>query len=52
MTKQRKSKGNTEKLGVKIVVKFSGHMQKDEAQLFMSSLSTVIHNHLENGGNS
>lgn len=40
-----------EKLGVKIVVEIMGHMQRGEVDQFMASLSSVVNNHLENGGN-
>jgi flagellar motor switch protein FliG len=40
-----------EKLGVKIVVEITGHMQRGEVDQFMASLSSVVNNHLENGGN-
>lgn len=49
MPKPRKTK--REKLGVKIVVEITGHMQRGEVEQFMASLSTVVDNHLENGGN-
>lgn len=40
-----------EKLGVKIVVEITGHMPRGEVDQFMASLSSVLNNHLENGGN-
>jgi len=40
-----------EKLGVKIVLEITGHMQRGEVDQFMASLSSVVNNHLENGGN-
>jgi len=40
-----------EKLGVKIVVEITGHMQRVEVDQFMAALSSVVNNHLENGGN-
>ena len=47
-----KAKGNKkEKLGIKIVVEITGHMQRGEVDQFMQSLSSVVNNHLENGGN-
>jgi predicted metal-dependent peptidase len=48
------AKGQTskkEKLGVKIVVEITGHMQRAEVNQFMASLSSVVNNHVENGGN-
>lgn len=44
-------KAKKEKVGVKIVVEITGHMQRGEVEQFMASLSTVVDNHLENGGN-
>jgi flagellar motor switch protein FliG len=41
----------SEKLGVKIVVEITGHMQKGEMEEFMAALSSVVDNKLENGGN-
>ncbi len=49
MANQQKAK--TKKLGVKIVVEITGHMPKEEVEEFMASLSTVVNEHLENGGN-
>ena len=49
MATQKVSK--KEKLGVKIVVEITGHMQRGEVDPFMASLSSVVNNHLENGGN-
>jgi hypothetical protein len=49
MPKAKASK--KEKLGVKIVVEITGHMQRGEVDPFMASLSSVVNNHLENGGN-
>jgi len=40
-----------EKLGVKIMIEITGHMQRGEVDQFMASLSSVVNNHLENGGN-
>jgi hypothetical protein len=44
-------KGKEEKLGVKIVVEITGHMPRGEVTQFMASLSSVVNNHVENGGN-
>lgn len=44
-------KGKQEKLSVKIVVEITGHMPRGEVDQFMASLSSVVNNHLENGGN-
>jgi predicted metal-dependent peptidase len=49
MVKQKGSK--KEKLGVKIVVEITGHMQRAEVDQFMAALSSVVNNHVENGGN-
>ncbi|MEK6716252.1 MAG: hypothetical protein AABZ16_02010 [candidate division NC10 bacterium] len=49
MEKQKGSK--KEKLGVKIVVEITGHMPRVEVDQFMAALSSVVNNHLENGGN-
>ena len=40
-----------EKLGVKIVVELTGHMPRTEVDQFMAALTSVVNNHLENGGN-
>ncbi len=48
MVKQKGSK--KEKLGVKIVVEITGHMPRVEVDQFMAALSSVVNNHLENGG--
>jgi hypothetical protein len=40
-----------EKLGIKIMVEITGHMQRVEVDQFMAALSSVVNNHLENGGN-
>ena len=40
-----------EKLGVRITLEITGHMQRGEVDQFMASLSSVVNNHLENGGN-
>jgi hypothetical protein len=40
-----------EKLGVKIVLEITGNMRRGEVDEFMASLSSVVNNHLENGGN-
>jgi hypothetical protein len=40
-----------EKLSVKLVVEITGHMPRPEVEQFMASLSSVVNNHLENGGN-
>ena len=40
-----------EKLGVKIVVELTGHMPRTEEDQFMAALTSVVNNHLENGGN-
>ncbi|HSD51654.1 MAG TPA: hypothetical protein VLG48_09620 [Candidatus Methylomirabilis sp.] len=47
----RPQKTKKEKLGVKIVVEITGHMQRAEVNQFMASLSSVVNNHVENGGN-
>jgi len=39
-----------ERLGVRIVVEFTGHMSKDEIQQFNLALSSVLDRHMENGG--
>jgi hypothetical protein len=49
MAKSQSSK--KEKLGVKIVVEITGHMPRGEVTQFMATLSSVVNNHLENGGN-
>ena len=49
MAKQKGSK--KEKLGVTIVVEITGHMQRAEVDQFMAALSSVVNNHMENGGN-
>ncbi len=49
MAKPQQSK--KEKLGVKIVVEITGHMPRGEVNQFMATLSSVVNNHLENGGN-
>jgi hypothetical protein len=49
MAKPQQSK--KEKLGVKIVVEITGHMPRGEVTQFMATLSSVVNNHLENGGN-
>ncbi|MBI2164171.1 MAG: hypothetical protein HYU32_08615 [candidate division NC10 bacterium] len=46
-----KARNKKEKLGVKIVVEITGHMQRAEVDQFMAALSTVVNNHVENGGN-
>ena len=40
-----------EKLGVKIVVELTGHLPRTEVDQFMAALTSVVNNHLENGGN-
>jgi hypothetical protein len=40
-----------EKLGVKITVELTGHMPRTEVDQFMAALTSVVNNHLENGGN-
>ena len=40
-----------EKLGVKIVIELTGHMPRTEVDQFMAALTSVVNNHLENGGN-
>lgn len=40
-----------EKLGVKITVEIAGHMPRTEVDQFMAALTSVVNNHLENGGN-
>jgi hypothetical protein len=40
-----------EKLGVKITVEITGHMPRTEVDQFMAALTSVVNNHLENGGN-
>jgi hypothetical protein len=45
------TKGKKEKLGVKIVVELTGHMPRTEVDQFMAALTSVVNNHLENGGN-
>ena len=40
-----------EQLGVKLVLETTGHRQRGEGEQFMASLSSVVNNHLENGGN-
>ncbi len=40
-----------ERLGIKIVVEITGRMPQGEVDQFMASLSSVLNNHLENGGN-
>ena len=40
-----------EKLGVKIVVELTGHLPRTEVDQFMGGLTSVVNNHLENGGN-
>ena len=42
---------NREKLGVKLVLEVTGHMQRVEVDQFMAALGSVVNNHLENGGN-
>jgi hypothetical protein len=49
MPKQPQAK--KDKLGVKVVVEITGHMPRGEVDQFMASLSSVLNNHLENGGN-
>jgi hypothetical protein len=39
-----------EKLGVKITVEITGHMPRTEVDQFMAALTSVVNNHLENGG--
>jgi len=41
----------TEKLGVKITVEITGHLPRPEVDQFMAALTSVVNNHLENGGN-
>jgi hypothetical protein len=38
-------------VGVKIVVEITGHMPKASVDRFMAKLSSVVHEHMENGGN-
>ncbi len=40
-----------EKLGVKIVVELTGRLPRTEVEQFMAALTSVVNNHLENGGN-
>ena len=49
MPKAQKTK--KDKLGIKIVLEITGHMPRGEMEEFMASLSSVVNNHLENGGN-
>jgi hypothetical protein len=49
--KMAKGQSKKEKLGVKIIVEITGHMQRAEVNQFMASLSSVVNNHVENGGN-
>jgi len=49
MPKPQKSK--KDQVGVKIVVELTGHMPRVEVEQFMAALSSVVNNHLENGGN-
>jgi hypothetical protein len=48
---RRRLRNKREKLGVKIVLEITGRMQRGEVDNFMASLSSVVNNHLENGGN-
>jgi hypothetical protein len=40
-----------EKLGVRITVEFTGHLKKADLDMFTKSLGSVLHVHMENGGN-
>jgi hypothetical protein len=40
-----------EKLSVKVTVEITGHLPRPEVEQFMAALSSVVNNHLENGGN-
>ncbi len=44
-------KAPIKKLGVKIVVEITGRIPKEEAEEFMAALSSVVNEHMENGGN-
>lgn len=48
---RKRIRNKREKLGVKIVLEITGRMQRGEVDNFMASLSSVVNNHLENGGN-
>ena len=39
-----------EKLGVKITVEITGPMPRTVVDQFMAALTSVVNNHLENGG--
>lgn len=44
-------KAPIKKLGVKIVVEITGRLPKEEVEEFMAALSSVVNEHVENGGN-